>query len=103
MEMVARRIYQFLLRPTLLSSTPLFHQWINLGERSDHFLWESHVIINWFNEASLFHFHTLRPILHEFLLIKNNFDFISFHHIYGAHKSIVDALSKEGVQQVWGS
>lgn len=56
---------------------------------------DSKIIINWFNNVSACHAHTLRHILGVVILLKSQFNRISCHHIYREYNQSVDRLSKE--------
>jgi len=56
---------------------------------------DSKLIINWFNQQSSCHMHTLRNILDETLLLKSQFDYISCHHIYRERNQVSNRLSME--------
>eukprot|EP00253_Pinus_taeda_P004952 PITA_04952 len=65
---------------------------------------DSKIIVNWFNNTSNCHVHTLSIILHEILGFKAAFNIISCSHIYREHNEGADRLSKEAAlmeQGVW--
>jgi len=59
---------------------------------------DSKIIINWFNQLSNFHVHTLRNLLEEDLTLKSQFDLVIYHHIYRERNQVSDGLSKEAAQ-----
>ena len=63
---------------------------------------DSKIVINWFNNTSICHAHTLMNILDDALLLKSHFDSINCHHIYRERNQIFDQLSKEAVIQPRG-
>ena len=54
------------------------------------------IIIDWENGNHRCNILCLRPLLDEMLLLKSQFDFISFSHVYRERNSFADRLSKEG-------
>eukprot|EP00253_Pinus_taeda_P004922 PITA_04922 len=65
---------------------------------------DSKTIINWFNNISNCHIHTLSIILNEILEFKAAFNNISCSHIYREHNESADRLSKEATMMdrgVW--
>jgi len=60
-----------------------------------HIYGDSKIIIDWFNNITIFHTHTLSNILDEINILKAQFIDISCHHIYREHNSSADQLSKE--------
>lgn len=56
---------------------------------------DSKIIIDWLNEQTICHMHTLRNFLDEVLLLKSQFDFISCRYIYMERNQVSDSLSKE--------
>lgn len=80
----------------------LLHFAFEKGCRHIQIFGDSKLIINWFNQQSVCHVHTLRNILDEALLLKSQFDTIICHHIYREHNQISDILSKEATLQPRG-
>lgn len=85
----------------------LGHHCINLNIFGD-----SKIIINWFNNITACHIHTLGNLLDEFNIFKAQFNNITCNHIYREHNSSFDQLSKEAsllprgewmIQEQWGS
>eukprot|EP00253_Pinus_taeda_P019711 PITA_19711 len=60
-----------------------------------HIFGDSKIIIDWFNNTTECHTHTLRNILEDINILKAQFIDISYQHIYREHNSSVDQLSKE--------
>lgn len=58
---------------------------------------DSQIIINWFNNISTCHMHTLSVILDEVFELKEAFNHIIVSHIYTEHNEDADTLSKEAV------
>lgn len=56
---------------------------------------DSKIIVNWFNNITVCHSHTLSNILNEVNLFKAQFNSISCQHIYREHNCNADRLSKE--------
>jgi len=56
---------------------------------------DSQIIINWFNDISTCHMHTLSIILNEVLELKAAFNNITVSHIYREYNKGADKLSKE--------
>lgn len=56
---------------------------------------DSKIIINWFNNISSCHIHTLSIILNEVLELEAAFNNITCSHIYREHNESADRLSKE--------
>lgn len=56
---------------------------------------DSKTIVNWFNNITIFHAHTLSNILNEVNMFKSQFNCISCQHIYREHNSSADEISKE--------
>lgn len=68
----------------------LGHHCINLNIFGD-----SKIIINWFNDITACHIHTLSNILNEVNIFKAQFNNISCNYIYREHNNSADQLSKE--------
>jgi len=58
---------------------------------------DSKIIINWFNNTTACHIHTLSNILDEINIFKAQFNIIKCNHIYREHNSCADELSKEAM------
>ena len=78
------------------------------------FAWEIHcnsiqifgefmLVINWFNEVSHCHTHTLSTLLREVHHLKLLFNSISMAHIYRTRNKVADKLSKEAAKLNWGT
>lgn len=79
----------------LISLTHLLH--FSLAHACNHIqIFEySKIIINWFNNISTSRMHSLRNILDEIMILKAQFNYISYQHIYKEHNSAADQISKE--------
>jgi len=56
---------------------------------------DSKIIINWFNNITACHIHTLSNILDEVNIFKAQFNNITCNHIYREYNSCADELSKD--------
>jgi len=79
----------------LISLRHLLHFAISHQCTSINIYGDSQIIINWFNEISICHLHTLRVIFDEVRHLKEAFNHISVAHIYREHNMTADKLSKE--------
>eukprot|EP00253_Pinus_taeda_P012119 PITA_12119 len=68
----------------------LSHQCTNLNIFGD-----SMVVVNWINNDSTCHSHTLSNLLYDALTLKDAFNYFSCLHIYIEHNCEADKLSKE--------
>jgi len=68
----------------------LDHQYTNLNIFRD-----SMTVVNWINNATICHSHTLSNILYDAHTLKAAFNHFSCLHIYREHNSEADKLSKE--------
>ena len=59
---------------------------------------DSKIVIDWAMGSTRCNILQLSPILEEIFILKSNFDYISFTHVYRERNSIADGLSKEGAQ-----
>lgn len=59
-----------------------------------HIFGDSKIIIDWFNNITVFHTHTLSNILDEINILKAHFNDITCNHIYREHNISADQLSK---------
>lgn len=58
---------------------------------------DSKIMINWFNNITICHAHTLRNILDEVNIFKAHFNSIICHHIFKKHNNNADRISKEAM------
>jgi len=64
---------------------------------------DSKIIINWFNNISIYHAFSLRHILDDALCLRAHFDTIVCHHIYRDRNQVSDQLSKEAAVKPSGT
>jgi hypothetical protein len=57
------------------------------------------LVINWENGVQRFHVMLLLPLVEEVLLLKSQFEIISFKHVYRERNHFADRLSKEASEQ----
>jgi ribonuclease HI len=67
------------------------------GCRSLQVFGDSMIVINWLNEIQRCHIICLCPLLEEVITLKQQFEYISFTHVYRERNLEVDRLSKAGL------
>ena len=60
---------------------------------------DSLLVIEWAKELIQCHVVLLLPILEEVFLLKQQFNYLSFTHVFRARNGVADQLSKEALQR----